>query len=53
MWDDQGATREVIRRLVMRELSILQVCLEEEDRVDIHVNLQDIIIVNRKEKIQD
>ena len=33
-------------------LSILQVCLEEEDHVGIHIHLQDIIIVKREEKIQ-
>ena len=34
------------------ELSILQACLEEYDGVDIHVHLQDIILVKREGKIQ-
>ena len=34
------------------ELSIFQVCLEEQDGVDIHVHLQDIISMNKEEMIQ-
>ena len=34
------------------ELSIFQVCLEEQDGVDIHVHLQDIIVMNKEEMIQ-
>ena len=34
----------------MRELSILQVCFEEEYCVNIHLYLQDIIIMKREEK---
>ena len=50
--DDKGAIHVNIQRLVMRELSILQVCLEEEYCVNIHLYLQDIIIMKREEKIQ-
>ena len=34
------------------ELSIFQACLEEYDGVDIHVHLQDIIVMNKEEMIQ-
>ena len=33
-------------------LSLLQACLEEEDCVNIHVYLQDIILINREDMIQ-
>ena len=31
-------------------MNILQVCLEEEDHVGIHIYLEDIIIMKREEK---
>ena len=34
------------------KLSIFQVCLEEQDGVDIYVHLQDIIVMNKEEMIQ-
>ena len=49
-YGDQGGIQGFIQRLVMWELSLLQVCLEEEDCVNIHVYLQDIIFVKREEK---
>ena len=36
--------------MVMRELSLLHVCLEEEDGVIYHVYLQDINIMKKKIK---
>ena len=44
---DQGGIQGFIQRLVMWELSLLQACLEEEDCVNLHVYLQDIILVNQ------
>ena len=49
---DQSVIQGLIQRLVMWELSLLQTCLEEEDCVNIHVYLQDIILMKRVEKIQ-
>ena len=49
---DQGAIQGIIQRLVMWELSLLQVCLEEKYFVIIHVYIQDIIFMKREDKIQ-
>ena len=48
---DHDAIHVNIQSLVMRKLSILQVCIEEEYCVNIHVYLQDIIIIKKEEKI--
>jgi hypothetical protein len=50
--DDQCVIQGNIRRMVICELSLLQLCLEEYNWVDICVYLQDIIIMKEEEMIQ-
>ena len=50
--DDKDFIQNNIRRMVMRVLSLLQVCLDEEYRVSVHDYLQEIIIMKIEKKIQ-
>ena len=53
--EDYVVTKEVFMELSKDwscKLSILQACLEEEDCVNIHVYLQDIILMKRVGMIQ-
>jgi len=51
--EDQGVIQDVIRRMVLGDLSLWLACLEEEeDWVSIHVYLQDIIVTKNEEMIQ-
>ena len=43
---------EISKDWSCEELSLLQVCLEEEDCVNIHVYLQDIIFMKREDVIR-
>jgi hypothetical protein len=45
--DDQSDVQGVIRKTVMRDLSLWRACLEEEGYVSIHIYLQDIILMKR------
>ena len=47
--DNPYVIQGVIRRMIMRELSLWQVCLEDKDGVSSNVHLQDINIIKNEE----
>jgi hypothetical protein len=51
--DDQCVIQEVIQRVVLRELSLSQLCLEKEDWMNIRIYPQYIIIIKKIEMIWD
>jgi hypothetical protein len=50
--DDQGVIQWVIQRMIIWDFSLLETCLKKYGGVRIHGNLQDIIILKKKELIQ-